>query len=69
MARMPRLLFSPILLTILACAGCASWHFRKEAKKETTSSNSDTTSGLVQRALQGLSYDSLHDWNAHANRW
>jgi hypothetical protein len=69
MARMPSSLFSSILLTMMACSGCASWHYRKEAKKVTTSSNSDATGGLVQRAFQGLSYDSLHDWNAHTSRW
>jgi hypothetical protein len=69
MARMPSLLVSSILFTILASSGCASWHYRKEAKKETTSSDSNATGGLVQQALQGLSYDSLHDWNAHSNRW
>jgi hypothetical protein len=69
MARTPVLLRLSILLTILACSGCASWHYRKEAKKETTSSDSTATGGLVQRALEGLSYDSLHGWNAHSNRW
>jgi hypothetical protein len=69
MERMPSLLRLSIIPTISASFGCASWHYRKEAEKLTTSSNGDTTGGLVQRTLDGLSYDSLHDWNAHTNRW
>ena len=61
MARMPGLLRLSMLLTIIASSGCASWHYRKEAKKETRSSSSNSTDSFVQQALQGLSYDSLRD--------
>ena len=65
MARMPSLLRLLILLTILACSGCASWHFRKDAKTEKASSSND---GSLQPVAQDLANASLHGWNFNA-RW
>jgi len=69
MARTPVLLRLTILLTMLACSGCASWHLRKEARKEHTSTSGTSTGGFLQDLAQGASYDSLHNWGEHTNRW
>jgi hypothetical protein len=65
MARMPSLLRLMILLTIVACSGCASWHFRKDAKKEKTSSSND---GSLQPVVEDVANASLHGWNFNT-RW
>ncbi len=64
MARMPSLLRLLILLTTMACSGCALWHFRKDAKPDKTSSSS----GSLQPVVQDLSNASLHGWNFNS-RW
>jgi hypothetical protein len=69
MARTPTLLRLANLLMILTCSGCASWHYRKEDKKAYTSSNSTATGGFFQDLAQAVSYDSLHNWGEHTNRW
>ncbi len=52
------------LLAILACCGCAAWHYRKEAAASDTSSSSKPDDGGVFRdVLQGLQNASMNDWN------
>jgi hypothetical protein len=65
MARMPSLLPLLIVFAVMACSGCASWHFRKDAKTKTTSSSSD---GALQPVMQDLANASLHGWNFNG-RW
>ncbi len=65
MARMPGLLRSFVLLTIIACSGCAEWHFRKDKKREQASGNSD---GALLPYAQDLANASLHGWNFNS-RW
>jgi hypothetical protein len=65
MARTPSLLSLIILVTITACSGCASWHYRRDAKTEKTSSSSD---GSLQPVVQELANAALHGWNFNS-RW
>ncbi len=65
MARMPSLLRLLILFAIMASCGCASWHFRKDAKKEKATSSND---GSLQPVVQDLANASLHGWNFNG-RW
>ena len=65
MARMPGLLRSVVLLTIIACSGCAEWHFRKGKKREQASGNTD---GALSPVVQDLANASLHGWNFNS-RW
>ena len=64
MARTPSLLHLAVLFTMVASSGCASWHFRKDAKPAKTPS----TDGADQPVLQDLSNASLHGWNFNS-RW
>jgi hypothetical protein len=64
-AKMPSLLRLLILCTVVACSGCASWHYRKDAKREKTSSSSD---GSLLPVVQDLANASLHGWNFNS-RW
>ena len=65
MARMPGLLRSLVLLTVVACSGCASWHFRKDAERNKSVVSSD---GTLQPVVQDLANASLHGWNWNS-RW
>ena len=64
MARMPSLLHLMVLFMTVASSGCASWHFRKDAKPDKTSSSG----GDLQPVVQDLSNASLHGWNFNS-RW
>jgi hypothetical protein len=64
MARMPSLLRLLVLFALMACSGCASWHFRKDAKDQKTA----TTDGVLQPVAQDLANASLHGWNFNG-RW
>jgi hypothetical protein len=65
MARMPGLLRSFVLLTIIACSGCAEWHFRKDKKQAQVSGNTD---GALLPLAQDVANASLHGWNFNS-RW
>jgi hypothetical protein len=66
---MPNWLRLGFMSTVIAACGCASWHYRKESKKDRTSITGDDVGEVGRRVFEGLSYDSLHDWGAHSNRW
>lgn len=66
MARMPGLLRSFVLLTIIACSGCAEWHFRKDKKRDQASGSN--TDGTLSPVVQDLANASLHGWNFNS-RW
>lgn len=67
MARMLRPLAVAIFLAVFASSGCAEWHFRKEARKSSSSSgdssSSSDLSGTIQPLVDGMQNASLHDWN------
>jgi hypothetical protein len=65
MARMPGLLRSFVLFTVVACSGCASWHYRKDADKYKATVSTD---GTLQPIAQNLANASLHGWNFNS-RW
>jgi hypothetical protein len=68
MARMPPgLLRSFVLLTIIACSGCAEWHFRKD-KKQQRASGSTNEDGALLPLAQDVANASLHGWNFNS-RW
>ncbi len=68
MARTPGLLHFSIVSALLAGPGCASWHYRKENHDDTPAVRVSSPGELMQSAVQGLSYDSLHDWS-RSGRW
>ena len=67
MARMPGLLRSFVLLTIIASSGCAEWHFRKDKKRDNQASGSNTD-GALSPVVRDLTNASLHGWNFNS-RW
>jgi len=66
MARTPSLLRCLVLCSLLASAGCASWHYRKENRNTSTST---TDGGPLWSPLQWLSDASANDWNFRNPRW
>jgi hypothetical protein len=65
MARPPSLLRVSVLGMILACSGCASWHYRNEAKSEKPLSDGATP----QQPPAPDPYDaSMHGLSVN-NRW
>jgi hypothetical protein len=67
MARMPALVRSFVLLTIVACTGCAEWHVRKDKRRDQASSSGNADGSLLPLA-QDAAKASLHGWNFNS-RW